>query len=58
MIVAHALTEPTVDAATIGIDLIETVDEEIARVTESVVAGNVLNQMTELGRPESYSMGR
>ena len=33
VIVAHALTEPTVDAATIGIDLIETVDEEIARVT-------------------------
>ena len=33
MIVAHALTEPTVDAATIGIDLIETVDDEIARVT-------------------------
>ena len=33
MIVAHALTEPTVDDATIGIDLIETVDEEIARVT-------------------------
>ena len=26
VIVAHALTEPTVDAATIGIDLIETVD--------------------------------
>ena len=33
MIVAHALTEPTVDDATIGIDLIETVDDEIARVT-------------------------
>ena len=33
MIVAHALTEPTVDAATIGIDLMETVDDEIARVT-------------------------
>ena len=33
VIVAHALTEPTVDAATIGIDLIETVDDEIARVT-------------------------
>ena len=151
MIVAHALTEPTVDAATIGIDLIETVDEEIARVTadaaydtvafykaaemrdatvvvppsktarvsrrrprsrardrtitdvrtlgrrrwkqeagsqlqarvenaffryksilgdrlrarsrggrvaESVVACHVLNQLTELGRPESYSIGR
>ena len=151
MIVAHALTEPTVDDATIGIDLIETVDDEIARVTadaaydtvafydaagmrdatvvvppsktarvsrrrprsrardrtitdvrtlgrrrwkqeagyqlqarvenacfrytsiigdrlrarsrggrvaESVVACNVLNQMTELGRPESYSIGR
>ena len=26
--------------------------------TESVVACNVLNQMTELGRPESYSIGR
>ena len=33
MIVAHALTEPTVDDATSGIDLIETVDDEIARVT-------------------------
>ena len=151
VIVAHALTEPTVDDATIGIDLIETVDDEIARVTadaaydtvafyeaaemrdatvvvppsktarvsrrrprscardrtitdvrtlgrrrwkkeagyqlqarvenaffryksiigdrlrarsrggrvaESVVACNVLNQMTELGRPESYSIQR
>ena len=151
VIVAHALTEPTVDDATIGIDLMETVDDEIARVTadaaydtvafyeaaglrdatvvvppsktarvsrrrprsrardrtitdvrtlgrrrwkkeagyhlqarvenaffryqsilgdrlrarsrggrvaESVVACNVLNQMTELGRPESYSFGR
>ena len=28
------------------------------RVAESVVACNVLNQMTELGRPESYSSGR
>ena len=151
VIVAHALTEPTVDDATSGIDLMETVDDEIARVTadaaydtvafydaagmrdatvvvppsktarvsrrrsrsrardrtitdvrtlgrrrwkkeagyhlqarvenacfryqsilgdrlrarsrggrvaESVVACHVLNQMTELGRPESYSMGR
>ena len=33
VIVAHALTEPTVDDATIGIDLIETVDDAIARVT-------------------------
>ncbi len=33
MIVAHALTEPTVDDATTGIDLIETVDDEITRVT-------------------------
>ena len=33
VIVAHALTEPTVDAATIGIDLIATGDDEIARVT-------------------------
>ena len=33
MIVAHALTEPTVDDATIGIDLIETGDDAIARVT-------------------------
>jgi len=33
VIVAHALTEPTVDDATTGIDLIETVDDEIARVT-------------------------
>ena len=28
------------------------------RVTEAVIACNVLNQMTELGRPESYSIGR
>ena len=28
------------------------------RVAESVVACNVLNQLTELGRPESYSIGR
>ena len=27
-------------------------------MAESVVACNVLNQMTELGRPESYSIGR
>ena len=33
VIVAHALTEPTVDDATMGIDLIETVDDAIARVT-------------------------
>ena len=151
VIVAHALTEPTVDDATMGIDLSETVDDAIARVTadaayetvafyeaagmrdatvvvppsktarvsrrrsrsrardrtitdvrtlgrrrwkkeagyhlqarvehacfrytsilgdrrrarsrggrgaESVVACHVLNQMTELGRPESYSSGR
>ncbi len=151
VIVAGALTEPTVDDATTGIDLIEVVDDEIARVTadaaydtvafyeaagargatvvvppaktanvsrrrprsrardrtiknvktlgrrrwkreagyhrqarvenaffrytsiigdrlrarsrggrvaETVIACNVLNQMTELGRPESYSIGR
>ena len=151
VIVAHALTEPTVDDATMGIDLSETVDDATARVTadaaydtvafyaaagmrdatvvvppsktarvsrrrprsrardrtitdvrtlgrrrwkkeaghhlqarvehacfrytsilgdrlrarsrggrvaESVVARHVLNQMTELGRPESYSSGR
>ena len=28
------------------------------RVTEAAIACNVLNQMTELGRPESYSLGR
>ena len=28
------------------------------RVTEAVIACNVLNQMTKLGRPESYSRGR
>ncbi len=28
------------------------------RVTEAVIACNVLNQMTELGRPESYRIGR
>ena len=33
MIVAHALTEPTVDDATIGIDLIATGDDAIAQVT-------------------------
>ena len=27
-------------------------------MAESVVACHVLNQMTELGRPESYSIGR
>ena len=139
VIVAHALTEPTAADATLGIDLMETVDDAIARVTadaayetvacyeaagmrdatgvvppsktargsrrrsrtrgrrrwkqeagyplqarvehacfrdqsmigdrlrarsrggrvaESMIAGNVLNQMPELGRPESYSLGR
>ena len=33
VIVAHALTEPTLDDATIGTDLIATVDYAIARVT-------------------------
>ena len=33
VIVAHALTEPTVDDATMGIDLIATGDDAIARVT-------------------------
>ena len=28
------------------------------RVTEAVIACNVLNQMTEVGRPESYRIGR
>jgi hypothetical protein len=28
------------------------------RVTEATIACNVLNQMTELGRPASYSIGR
>ena len=28
------------------------------RVTEAVIACNVLNRITELGRPESYSIGR
>ena len=28
------------------------------RVTEAVIACNILNQMTEVGRPESYSIGR
>ena len=28
------------------------------RVTEAVIACNVLNKMTEAGRPESYSIGR
>ena len=41
VIVAHALTEPTVDAATIGIDLIETVDDEIARVTADAACETV-----------------
>jgi hypothetical protein len=27
-------------------------------VTEAVIACNVLNRMTELGRPESHSIGR
>ena len=33
VIVAHALTEPTVADATLGIDLMETVDNAIAQVT-------------------------
>ena len=33
MIVAHALAEPTAADATLGIDLMETVDNAIARVT-------------------------
>ena len=28
------------------------------RATEAVIACNILNQMTELGRPESYRLGR
>jgi IS5 family transposase len=28
------------------------------RVTEALIACNVLNQMTDVGRPESYSIGR
>ena len=28
------------------------------RVTEAVIACNILNQMTEIGRPESYRIGR
>ena len=28
------------------------------RATEAVIACNILNQMTEVGRPESYSTGR
>ena len=28
------------------------------RVTEAVIACNVLNQMTERGRPESYRIGQ
>ena len=28
------------------------------RVTEAVIACNILNQMTESGRPDSYSIGR
>ena len=28
------------------------------RATEAVLACNILNQMTELGRPESYRLGR
>ena len=28
------------------------------RATEAVIARNILNQMTELGRPESYRLGR
>ena len=31
---------------------------EGGRVTETVVACTVLNQMTERGRPQSYSIGR
>ena len=31
--------------------------EEAQRV-EAVIACNILNRMTELGRPESYAIGR
>ena len=41
VIVAHALTEPTVDDATIGIDLIATGDDAIARVTADAAYGTV-----------------
>ena len=41
VIVAHALTEPTVDDATMGIALMETVDDAIARVTADAVYDTV-----------------
>ena len=31
---------------------------EEAQQTEAVIACNILNRMTELGRPESYSIGK
>ena len=115
VIVVHTLTDPTVDDATTGVDLIDAVDDDIARVTadaaydtlafyatagarrrqwkkasgyhrqarvenaffryksivgevlrartpagqrvEALLACDVLNRMTELGRPESYGIG-
>ena len=106
VIVAHMLTEATVDDATTGIGLVEALDADIARVTadaaydtiafyetaaargatvvvppnktarvsrrrprssarspggrvtEAVIACNILNRMTGLGRPASYAAGR
>ena len=54
VIVAHALTEPTVDAATIGIDLIETVDDEIARVTADAAYETVARRHRRFRRCSSW----
>lgn len=77
VIVAHALTEATVDDATRAIELIgakvKRIDgdtQKVARIrvsgpfrpqdscTNARIACNVLNQMTDVGRPEAYSIGR
>ena len=60
VIVAHALTEPTVDDATMGSDFIETVDDAIARVTADAAYGTVafdeaagLRDATVVGPPST-----
>jgi hypothetical protein len=47
VIVARALTEPTVDDATTGIDLIRKVDDEIARVTADAAYDTVASESND-----------
>lgn len=50
MIVAHALTEATVDDATTGIGLIEALDADIARVTADGACDTVAFYETAVAR--------